>query len=144
MVNLVTVYHSGHGHTQRVAEAVSDGAKRAAGVNPTLITIGADGVVPSKDFDSLNAAGAIIFASPRERSGLFIALKYCILIARGFRNRLNHIPMLDHLAVLHSKNVDHRETSILGIGLAMIVHGHQVFRRNVSVTREHPVGKTIH
>ncbi len=64
MVSLVVIYHSGHGHTQRAAEAVSYGAKRVAGVSPELITIGADGVLPSKDFDSLNAADAIIFGSP--------------------------------------------------------------------------------
>ena len=52
------VYHSGYGHTQRVAQAVAEGAAA------DLITIDADGNISSAEWDILNAADAIIFGSP--------------------------------------------------------------------------------
>ena len=52
------VYHSGYGHTQRVAQAVADGAAA------DLITIDADGNISAAEWDILNAADAIIFGSP--------------------------------------------------------------------------------
>jgi multimeric flavodoxin WrbA len=52
------VYHSGYGHTQRVAQTVAEGAAA------DLITIDADGNISAADWDILNAAHAIIFGSP--------------------------------------------------------------------------------
>jgi multimeric flavodoxin WrbA len=52
------VYHSGYGHTQRVAQTVAEGAAA------DLITIDADGNISSAEWDILNAADAIIFGSP--------------------------------------------------------------------------------
>ena len=52
------VYHSGYGHTQRVAQTVAEGAAA------DLITIDADGNISAADWDILNAADAIIFGSP--------------------------------------------------------------------------------
>ena len=52
------VYHSGYGHTQRVAQAVAEGAAA------DLITIDADGNISAAEWDILNAADAIIFGSP--------------------------------------------------------------------------------
>ncbi|AXF84871.1 p-benzoquinone reductase [Ephemeroptericola cinctiostellae] len=58
MTKVVVVYHSGYGHTQRVAETV------AAGANAELIAIDAEGNLPEAAWDTLNAADAIVFGAP--------------------------------------------------------------------------------
>jgi len=58
MSKTVVVYHSGYGHTQRVAQFVAEGA------NAQLIAIDADGHVSDADWTAINAADAIIFGSP--------------------------------------------------------------------------------
>ena len=58
MSKTVVVYHSGYGHTQRVAQFVAEGAKAQ------LIAIDADGNVSDADWTAINAADAIIFGSP--------------------------------------------------------------------------------
>lgn len=55
---IVVLYHSGYGHTQRIAQHVADGA----GAN--LIAIDADGNITDADWAELDAAGAIVFGSP--------------------------------------------------------------------------------
>ena len=58
MTKTVVVYHSGYGHTQRVAQFVAEGAKA------TIVAIDADGNITDAEWDTLNAADAIIFGSP--------------------------------------------------------------------------------
>ncbi|MBL8387090.1 MAG: flavodoxin family protein [Hydrogenophaga sp.] len=58
MAKVVVVYHSGYGHTQRMAQSVAQGA------NAELVAIDADGNLPEGGWDTLNAADAIIFGSP--------------------------------------------------------------------------------
>ncbi len=58
MSKTVVVYHSGYGHTHRVAQLVAEGA------NAQLIAIDADGNVSDADWTAINAADAIIFGSP--------------------------------------------------------------------------------
>jgi len=58
MSKTVVVYHSGYGHTERVAQSVAAGAKA------TLVAIDADGNVGEADWALLDAADAIIFGSP--------------------------------------------------------------------------------
>jgi multimeric flavodoxin WrbA len=55
---IVIVYHSGYGHTQRVAEEV------AAGSGGTLLRIDAEGNLPEGGWEQLEAADAIVFGSP--------------------------------------------------------------------------------
>jgi hypothetical protein len=55
MTKTVVVYHSGYGHTQRVAQFVAEGAKA------TVIAIDADGNITDAEWETLNAADAIIF-----------------------------------------------------------------------------------
>lgn len=63
MSKIAIVFHSGYGHTQRVAQAVADGA------GAELITIDADGNLPDGGWETLNAADAIIFGSPTYMGG---------------------------------------------------------------------------
>jgi len=58
MTQVVVVYHSGYGHTQRMAQAVAEGA------GAQLIAIDADGNLPEGGWEQLKAADAIIFGSP--------------------------------------------------------------------------------
>lgn len=63
MPQIVVVYHSGYGHTQRVAQQVADGA------NAQLLAIDADGNLPEGGWETLNAADAIIFGTPTYMGG---------------------------------------------------------------------------
>jgi NAD(P)H dehydrogenase (quinone) len=58
MPRVAVVFHSGYGHTQRMAQAVASGA------GATLVAIDADGNLPDGAWDTLNAADAIIMGSP--------------------------------------------------------------------------------
>ena len=58
MSKIVIVYHSGYGHTKKVAEAV------AAGSGGTLLAIDAEGNLPEGGWEQLAAAKAIVFGSP--------------------------------------------------------------------------------
>ena len=58
MTTVVVLYHSGYGHTQRLAQAVADGA------GADLLAIDADGDLPVGGWDALAAADAIIMGSP--------------------------------------------------------------------------------
>jgi len=58
MAKAVVVYHSGYGHTQRMAQAVADGA------SAELVAIDAEGNLTEAQWASLSAADAIIMGSP--------------------------------------------------------------------------------
>jgi multimeric flavodoxin WrbA len=58
MSKTIVVYHSGYGHTARMAQAVAEGAGAA------LLAIDAEGNLPADGWDKLNAAAAIIMGSP--------------------------------------------------------------------------------
>ena len=63
MAKIVVVYHSGYGHTQRLAQCVAEGA------NAELLAIDADGNLPEGGWDTLAAADAIIFGTPTYMGG---------------------------------------------------------------------------
>ncbi|MEY3791423.1 MAG: hypothetical protein RIR21_296 [Pseudomonadota bacterium] len=58
MSHIAVVYHSGYGHTKRMAEAV------AAGANATLYAIDAEGNLTDAQWEGLAKADAIIMGSP--------------------------------------------------------------------------------
>ena len=58
MSKVVVVYHSGYGHTERVADFVAQGA------HAQKVVIDADGNVDEAGWQALNGANAIIFGSP--------------------------------------------------------------------------------
>ncbi len=58
MKKIVVVFHSGYGHTQRMAQAVAEGA------GAELLAIDADGNLAEGGWETLNAADAIIMGSP--------------------------------------------------------------------------------
>ena len=58
MPTIAIVYHSGYGHTQRMAQAVADGS------GGQLLAIDADGNLPAGGWEELKSADAIVFGSP--------------------------------------------------------------------------------
>ena len=58
MSKIVIVFHSGYGHTKKVAEAVAEGS------GGTLLSIDAEGNIPEAGWDQLAAARTIVFGSP--------------------------------------------------------------------------------
>jgi len=58
MAKVAVVFHSGYGHTQRLAQAVAEGAQGE------LLAIDADGNLPESAWATLGAADAIIMGSP--------------------------------------------------------------------------------
>jgi multimeric flavodoxin WrbA len=58
MSSIVIVYHSGYGHTRKVAEAVAEGS------GGSLLAIDAEGNLPAGGWEALGAAKAIVFGSP--------------------------------------------------------------------------------
>ena len=58
MSKIAVVYHSGYGHTQRMAQAVAEGAQAE------LVAIDAEGELPAGGWEQLAAADAIILGSP--------------------------------------------------------------------------------
>ena len=63
MASIAVVYHSGYGHTQRLAQSVADGAGGA------LIAIDADGNLPDGGWEALAGASAIILGAPTYMGG---------------------------------------------------------------------------
>jgi multimeric flavodoxin WrbA len=63
MSKIAVVYHSGYGHTARVAEHVAEGARA------DLIAIDAEGNLPEGAWEKLDAADAIVFGTPTYMGG---------------------------------------------------------------------------
>mgnify|MGYP000341997989 CR=1 FL=1 len=63
MKKTVVVFFSGYGHTKRVAEFVAKGA------NAESIQIDENGDITDADWDTLNAADAVIFGAPTYMGG---------------------------------------------------------------------------
>ena len=63
MSKIVVVFHSGYGHTARMAHAVAEGA------GAELLQIDAEGNLPDGAWDRLDQSDAIIFGSPTYMGG---------------------------------------------------------------------------
>lgn len=64
-VKTVIVYHSGYGHTARMASAVAEGA----GAGAVLVAINAEGDISDEAWQTLAGADAIVFGSPTYMGG---------------------------------------------------------------------------
>ncbi|WP_423760595.1 flavodoxin family protein [Burkholderia sp. NLJ2] len=62
-VKAVVVYHSGYGHTERMASAVAEGA------GAVLVAIDSDGNIADDAWNTLAGADAILFGSPTYMGG---------------------------------------------------------------------------
>jgi len=60
MPSIQIIYHSGYGHTRKVAEAILEGA----GAEASLIAIDAEGNLLNGAWEQLSAAKMIVFGTP--------------------------------------------------------------------------------
>lgn len=89
MFTVSVLYHSGGGHTAKMAEAVAQGARSAAGTHVNLIAISGDDIVKGRWSNDavlaqLDASDAIIFGSPTYMGDVSGQMK-CFLDAGGSR-----------------------------------------------------------
>jgi NAD(P)H dehydrogenase (quinone) len=63
MTKIAIAYHSGYGHTKRIADHVEKGAA-SAGATVHMIAIDAEGNIAEEAWETLKAADGIIFGSP--------------------------------------------------------------------------------
>ena len=66
--NISVVYHSGYGHTAKVANAIVEGAK-TTGANVMLHAIDAEGNLPDSAWETLDKSDAIIMGTPTYMGG---------------------------------------------------------------------------
>ncbi len=85
---IVIVYHSGYGHTAKVAQAVAEGA------GASLLAIDAEGHLPEGGWDTLAAADAVVFGSPTYMGNVswqfkkFADASSKVWFVQGWRNKL--------------------------------------------------------
>lgn len=63
MTTISIVYHSGYGHTEKVAEAVGEGVK-AEGATLHMLKVSNEGKLEDAEWELLNKSDAIIFGAP--------------------------------------------------------------------------------
>jgi multimeric flavodoxin WrbA len=69
MAKLAIVYHSGYGHTKRMADSVLAGAAGVPGAAAQTIAVDPEGNLPEGGWEALAAADAIIFGAPTYMGG---------------------------------------------------------------------------
>ena len=72
MANITIIYHSGRGHTKRLAESVFTGVRLSENVNASMLSINE---FTEKDWETLNEADAIIFGTPTYMGGVSAEFK---------------------------------------------------------------------
>ena len=99
MIAISVVYHSGNGHTAKMAEAVVKGAASVDGVEATFISIDGKDIVSGrwkndKVMQQLDAADGIIFGSPTYMGSVSGQME-CFLgatderwLSQGWRNKV--------------------------------------------------------
>jgi NAD(P)H dehydrogenase (quinone) len=71
-VSIVVAFHSGYGHTKKIAEAVAAGAASVSGARAVLLDVSA---LQDNDWGEMNLAQAIIFGAPTYMGGPSAAFK---------------------------------------------------------------------
>lgn len=126
MPNIVIVYHSGYGHTKRMAEAVASGA------GGELLAIDAEGNLSEAQWASLGAADAIVFGSPTYMGSVswqfkkfadasskpWFAQAWKDKIAAGFTNSATMNG--DKLSTLHYMFTLSQQQSMIWVGTGMM------------------------
>ena len=64
MSRISIVFHSGYGHTTKLAQSVVDGARQVEGADVALLAIDAEGNLSEEGWTRLAASDAIVFGSP--------------------------------------------------------------------------------
>ncbi|WP_284616681.1 flavodoxin family protein [Aquabacterium humicola] len=86
--DITIVFHSGHGHTRKVAEAI------AAGSGGALLAVADDGSLPDGGWQRLAASRAIVFGSPTYMGNVswqfkkFIDATSAVWMKQGWKDKL--------------------------------------------------------
>ena len=126
MSKIVVVFHSGYGHTAKIAEAV------AATSGGTLVAIDAEGNVPDGTWEKLAAAHMVVFGSPTymgsvswqfkkfadASSKVWAALGWKDKLAAGFTNSASMNG--DKLSTLHYMFTLSQQHGMLWAGTGML------------------------
>ncbi len=126
MSKIVIVFHSGYGHTAKIAEAVAE----TSGGN--LLAIDAEGNLPEGGWDTLAAADAIVFGSPTYMGSVswqfkkFADASSKAWFGQGWKNKLaagftNSASMNgDKLSTLHYLFTLSQQHSMLWVGTGLM------------------------
>jgi len=126
MSKIVVVYHSGYGHTKRIAETVAESA------SAQLIAVDAEGNVTDADWEALAAADAIVFGSPTYMGSVswqfkkFADASSKVWFGQGWKDKLaagftNSASMNgDKLSTLHYLFTLSQQHSMLWVGTGMM------------------------
>ena len=140
MSPIVIVYHSGYGHTAKIAEAV------AASSGARLLAIDAEGNLPAGGWEQLAAAKAIVFGSPTYMGSVSWQFKkfadasskpwftqaWKDKIAAGFTNSATMNG--DKLSTLHYLFTLSQQHGMLWLGTGMMPSNSKAATRNTSPT----------
>ncbi len=133
---ILIVYHSGYGHTKRVAEAVAQGSRGS------LLAIDAEGNLPAGGWERLAAADAIVFGSPTYMGSVswqfkkfadatskpWFSQQWKNKLAAGFTNSASMNG--DKLSTLHYFFTLSQQHSMLWVGSGMMPANSKAATRN--------------
>jgi multimeric flavodoxin WrbA len=136
MSKIVIGYHSGYGHTKKVAEAVAEGS------GGTLLAIDAEGNLPEGGWEQLAAASTIVFGSPTYMGSVSWQFKkfadasskpwysqvWKDKLAAGFTNSASMNG--DKLSTLHYLFTLSQQHSMLWVGTGMLPANSKAATRN--------------
>jgi NAD(P)H dehydrogenase (quinone) len=136
MSNIVIVFHSGYGHTAKIAQAVAEGS------GGTLLAIDAEGNMPEGSWEQLAAARAIVFGSPTYMGSVswqfkkFADASSKVWFSQGWKNKLaagftNSASMNgDKHSTLHYLMTLSQQHSMLWVGTGMMPSNSKAATRN--------------
>lgn len=136
MVKIAIVFHSGYGHTQRMAQAVAEGAQGE------LVPIDAEGNLTEAQWTQLAQADAIVFGSPTYMGSVswqfkkfadasskpWSALAWKDKIAAGFTNSASMNG--DKLSTLHYLFTLSQQHGMVWVGTGMMPSNKKTADRN--------------
>ena len=128
-INITIAYHSGYGHTAKVAFAVADGAKKIAGSNVELVN---EAEINEQGWAKLDNSHAIIFGCPTymggvsakfkefidSASGRWMQQKWKDKIGAGFTNSGSYSG--DKLSSLFSMTINAMQHGMIWVGNSMM------------------------
>jgi NAD(P)H dehydrogenase (quinone) len=142
MSQITIVYHSGYGHTAKLAQAVLAGARQIEGADAALVAIDAEGNIPDEGWARLAGSDAIVFGSPTymgtvswqfkkfadASSKVWFGHGWKNKIAAGFTNSAS--PSGDKLSTLHYQFTLSQQHAMIWVGTGMMPASTKAAQRN--------------
>jgi multimeric flavodoxin WrbA len=136
MSRIVVVFHSGYGHTLRLAESIADGAEAS------LVEVNAQGDISDQQWEELDQADAIIMGSPTHMGTVswqfkkFADASSKVWFTQGWKNKIfggftNSATMNgDKLSTLHYLFTFAMQHGGIWVGTALMPSNKKDARRN--------------